>query len=77
LSIILACTPQPDNSETYRVEGVNAELRHCLARFVCKSRCILALRRALKRFVFAWNRRQFYRQRLPNYPAHPLDFVCP
>jgi insertion element IS1 protein InsB len=74
-------TPMPDKSETYRVEGVNAELRHYLARLArksrCFSRCIHALRRALKLFVFAWNRRQLYRQRFPNYPAHLLHFVSP
>ena len=74
-------TPMPDKSETYRVEGVNAELRHYLARLArksrCFSRCIHALRRAIKLFVFAWNRRQLHRQRYPNYPAHLIDFVCP
>jgi insertion element IS1 protein InsB len=74
-------TSMPDKSETYRVEGVNAELRYYLARLVrrsrCFSRCIQALRRAIKLFVFAWNRRQLYRQRYPDYPAHLIDFVCP
>jgi insertion element IS1 protein InsB len=74
-------TPMPDKSETYRVEGDNAELRHYLARLArksrCFSRCILALRRAVKLFVFAWNRRQLYRQQFPKYPAHLLQFVCP
>ena len=67
-------TPMPDKSETYRVEGVNAELRHYLARLGrksrCFSRCIHALRRAIKLFVFAWNCRQLYHQRYPDYPAH-------
>jgi len=74
-------TPMPDKSETYRVEGVNAELRHYLARLVrrsrCFSRCIHALRRTVKLFVFAWNRRQLYRQRFPKYTAHLIDFVYP
>jgi hypothetical protein len=35
------------------------------------------LRRGLKRFVLAWNRRQLYRQRFSNYLTHLLDFVCP
>ena len=74
-------TPMPDKSETYRVEGDNAELRHYLARLArrsrCFSRCIHALRRALKLFVFAWNRRQIYHQQYPTYPAHVLNFVCP
>lgn len=74
-------TPMPDKSETYRVEGVNAELRHYLARLRrktrCFSKCVKALHRTIKLFVFAWNRRQLYRQRFPNYPAHLIDFVYP
>ena len=74
-------TPMPDKSETYRVEGMNAELRHYLARLARKSRCfprcLEALRRAVKLFVFAWNRRQLYRLRFPRYPAHLIHFVCP
>lgn len=74
-------TPMPDKSETYRVEGMNAELRHYLARLArksrCFSRCLQALCRAVKLFVFAWNRRQLYRQRFPRYPAHLIHFVCP
>lgn len=74
-------TPMPDKSQTYRVEGVNAELRHYLARLArrsrCFSRCLQALTRAVKLFVFAWNRRQLYRQHFPRYPAHLIHFVCP
>jgi insertion element IS1 protein InsB len=74
-------TPMPDKSETFRVEGDNAELRHYLARLARRSRCfsrsIRALRRAVKLFVFAWNPRQLYHQRFPKYPAHLMDFVCP
>ena len=72
-------TPMPDKSETYRVEGDNSELRHYLARLVRASRCfsrsLPALRRAIKCFVFAWNRRQLYHQRFPKYPAHLIQFV--
>jgi insertion element IS1 protein InsB len=68
-----------DKSQTYRVEGDNAELRHYLARLArksrCFSRCIHALRRAITLFVFAWNRRQLYRLRYPAYPAHVLHFI--
>jgi insertion element IS1 protein InsB len=74
-------TSMPDKSETYRVEGMNAELRHYLKRLTrktrCFSRCVHALQRAIKLFVFAWNRRQLYRQRFPAYPAHLIDFVYP
>ena len=72
-------TPMPDKSETFRVEGDNAELRHYLARLArssrCFSRCIAALRRALKLFVHVFNTRQLYRQRFPKYPAHLISFV--
>src|SRR5215213_9330142 len=69
----------PNKSQTYSVEGDNAELRHYLARLArrsrCFSRCLQALRRAVKLFVHAWNRRQLYRQRYPRYPAYLLHFV--
>jgi insertion element IS1 protein InsB len=72
-------TPIPDKSETYRVEGDNAELRHYLARLArrsrCFSRCIHALRRAIKLFVFAWNSRQLHHFRYPKYQFHIRDFV--
>ena len=72
-------TPMPDKSETYRVEGMNAELRHYLARLArrsrCFSRCIHALRRAIRLFVYVWNRRQLYRQTYPDYPAHLIQFL--
>jgi IS1 family transposase len=70
-----------NKSQTYSVEGDNAELRHYLARLGrksrCFSRCLSALRRAITLFVFAWNRRQLYRDRYPNYPAHLFQFVNP
>ena len=72
-------TPMPNKSETYRVEGVNAELRHYLARLHrrsrCFSRCAEALRRNVRLFVYAWNRRQLYRQQHPNYDAHLFEFT--
>ena len=71
----------PDKSQTYSVEADNAELRHYLARLArrsrCFSRCIRALRTAVKLFVFAWNHRQLYKRRFPSYTAHLRDFVCP
>lgn len=61
---------RPDKSQTYRVEGDNAELRHYLARLARRSRCFSrsldALRRAVKLFVYAWNRRQLYKQQHPS-----------
>ncbi len=69
----------PDKSQTYSVEGGNADLRHYLARLGRRSRCfsrrLEALARAVKLFVYAWNRRQLYRLRFPNYPAHVFQFV--
>ena len=71
--------PMPDKSETYRVEGLNAELRHYLARLVrrsrCFSRCAKALQRNVKLFVYAWNQRQLYKQQYPDYAAHLIQFT--
>ena len=73
--------PMADKRETYSVEGDNAELRHYLARLArrsrCFSRCIHALRNAVKLFVYAFNRRQLARHRFPNYPYHVIDFAYP
>lgn len=71
----------PDKSQTYRVEGDNAELRHYLARLARRSRsfsrCLVALTRAVQLFVYAWNRRQLYKQAYPDYPAYVMGFVYP
>lgn len=71
--------PMSDKSETYSVEGDNAELRHYLARLArrsrCFSRCEKALRKAVKIFVFAFNKRQLFKRQYPNYPAHLIDFA--
>ncbi len=68
-----------DKSETYSVEGDNAELRHYLARLTrksrCFSKCLGALRRAVELFVWCWNQRQLRRRQHPRYPAHLSDFV--
>ena len=73
--------PMPDKRETYSVEGDNAELRHYLTRLAQKSRCFSrsekAFRCAIKLFVFAFNKRQLYKQKYPQYPARLIDFVCP
>ena len=74
-------TPHLDKSETYSVEGDNAEFRHYLARLArrsrCFSRCIEALRRAVHLFVWCWNQRQLWKQAHPKYAAHLIDFVPP
>jgi IS1 family transposase len=70
----------PGKSQTYRVEAATAELRHYLARLGRRSRCfsrsIHALRRAVKLFVHAWNRRQLHKRAFPRYASHVRDFVC-
>lgn len=71
--------PMPNKSETYSVEGDNADLRHYLARLGRKSRCFSrsekALRKAVKLFVFAFNRRQLYKQLYPKYQTNIIDFA--
>ena len=68
-------------TDTYSVEGDNAELRHYLARLArssrCFSRCPYALECTLRLFVYCYNRRQLYKQLYPDYPAHVKDFVDP
>ena len=70
----------PGKSQTYSVEAANAELRHYLARLGRRSRCfsrsIDALRRAVKLFVHAWNRRQLHKRAFPRYASHVSAFVC-
>jgi insertion element IS1 protein InsB len=68
-----------DKSETYSVEGTNADLRHYLARLIrksrCFSRCIDALRRAVDLFVHFYNRRQLRKRKFPRYPANVTDLL--
>ena len=68
-------------TDTYSVEGDNAEFRHYLARLArssrCFSRCPYALYCAIRLFVYCFNSRQLYRQRYPLYQAHLIDFVSP
>jgi hypothetical protein len=33
------------------------------------------LRRHVKLFIYAWNRRQLYRRAHPDYPAHVIQFI--
>jgi IS1 family transposase len=67
----------PGKSETYSVEGTNADLRHYLARLQrssrCFSRCIYALRRAVELFVHFYNQRQLRKRARPRYPAYIID----
>lgn len=68
-----------NKSQTYTVEGQNAELRHYLARLHrktrCFSKCMLALWRAIELFVHFWNRRQLAQRAHPEYQTHLIDFV--
>lgn len=67
-----------DKSQTYSVEGTNADLRHYLARLArrsrCFSRCIHALTRAADVFVRFYNARQMRKHKYPRYPA-PLATI--
>lgn len=69
-----------DKSETYSVEGNNAELRHYLTRLArrsrCFSRCLDWLNRHLKAFAHAWNRRQLHNRAYPFDKKHVTDFIC-
>ena len=69
-----------DKSETYSVEGDNAELRHYLTRLVrrsrCFSRCLVWLNRHLKAFAHAWNRRQLHNRLRPFDKRPVIDFIC-
>jgi IS1 family transposase len=68
-----------DKSQTYTVEGQNAELRHYLARLHrktrCFSKCLIALWRAVALFVHFWNRRQLKQRAHPEYRFNLIDFV--
>lgn len=69
-----------DKSETYSVEGNNAELRYYLTRLArrsrCFSRCLDWLNRHLKAFAHAWNQRQLHNRVFPYDRKHVTDFVC-
>lgn len=74
-----AYTALPNKSQTFSVEGGNAELRHYVARLGrrsrCFSRCIHALTRAVDLFVRAWNARQTFKRAYPKLTAHVANFV--
>jgi len=66
-------------TDTFSVEGDNAELRHYLARLArrsrCFSRCAEAFEWAIRLFIYCFNHRQLMKQRFPDYPAHVFHFV--
>jgi hypothetical protein len=59
-----------NKSETYSVEGTNADLRHYLARLQrasrCFSRCFKALARAVELFVYFYIERRLKKSKLGN-----------
>lgn len=69
----------PGKSQTYSVEGVNADLRHYLARLARRSRCfsrsMAALARAVALFAYCYNARQLHKRRYPKLTAHLIDFL--
>ena len=69
------------NTDTFSVEGNNAELRHYLARLArssrCFSRCPYALACAVRLLVYYFNQRQLRKHRFPKYSFHITDFVHP
>jgi insertion element IS1 protein InsB len=66
-------------TQTYSVEGGNADLRHYLARLAkksrCFSRCLTALKRAVMLFVHCWNARQLFKRLYPAYHPPLIDFL--
>ena len=68
-----------DKSQTFSVEGDNAELRHYLARLHRSTRCfsksLEALRRTIDMFVHFWNMRQLRQHARPQYPINLIDCV--
>ena len=73
--------PMPNKSQTYSVEGSNADFRHYLARLRRRSRCFSrkkeALHNAVKLFIYAYNQRQLYKYRYPNYAPPLMSFATP
>jgi len=69
----------PGKSQTFSVEGVNADLRHYLARLGRRSRCfsrsLAALARAVSLFAYCYNARQLHKRRYPKLTAHLIDFL--
>jgi IS1 family transposase len=73
-------TAMLDKSQTYSVEGDNAELRHYLARLHRSTRyfskCLTALQRAVDLFVYYWNMRQIRQRAQPNYPVNLINCIA-
>ncbi len=69
----------PNKSQTYSVEGDNADIRHYLARLARKNRCftlcLQVLQRSIDLFVFVWNQRQRWNRQHPKYKKDLIEFV--
>jgi len=69
----------PDKSQTYSVEGVNADLRCYVSSLLRRNRCfapsVAALKRLLRLFVTVYNRFCVFRCQHPNRPAALIDFL--
>jgi IS1 family transposase len=69
-----------NKSQTYSVEGTNADLGHYLARLArrsrCFSRCLHALRRAVDLFVRCYNVRQLRKRKYPRYAVNITDALA-
>ena len=68
-----------DKSQTFTVEGVNADLRHYMAPFRRASRCFARslenLQAMMKVFTYWFNRCQLRRREYPSYPVFPSTLV--
>ena len=72
-------TAMLDKSQTFSVEGENAEVRHYLARLHRSTRCfsksLYALQRTLDLFVHFCNLRQLRQRAQPHYPIPLTDCI--
>ena len=72
---------EPGKSQTYSIEGGNADLRHYLARLAKRSRCfscsLQAFKNTIKLFVYCWNRRQLFHCAYPTYSRPLIGFLHP
>ena len=70
-----------DKKQTYSVEAVNADLRHCLKRLARKSRCFSrradTLYKNILLFVYCYIQRQIMKRLHPKYAFHLIDFLYP
>ncbi len=68
-----------DKSQTYTVEGVNADLRRYLAPLQRASRCfahsLAHLKTMMKVFTYWFNHCQLRRRAFPSYPVFPSTLV--